>query len=548
MELYQFSTWMSNNYYEYIGPDKIKINGEEVEKKLNRATKKNAVNYLNEIGSYSNVYWDESYGKVFIETDRTGTFNREKNRFFEETGWELNILKTSYSDMVTKVRRLIYEFEGRYEFLKKVSRNVRRTGDPGWSRISFLGGGREVGRNSILIQTPESKVLLDCGIEMDSGEGPLLGPELSIDELDAVVVSHAHLDHSGSVAELYAKGYRGPVYATELTIVLMRLLKRDLYRLQENPGFNKGDIDTMINHSIPIKYREVKKIAPDIEIALRDAGHLPGSAGVFLTVNGKNVFYTGDFDNRNTKLLPPADYDLPELDVVITESTYSHESIPGQQKVETELLNTVEETLSRGGTPIISTFAVGRSQEILSLLNDRGYDDIYIDGMISEATKIVGSYPSYIKTNLDGGYNYVYSDSQRENALENGGIIVTTSGMLTGGPISYYLNRIGNDVNNTLILPGYMVEGTPGDKLKEGERKVEINGKEIMVEMDVKQIRFSGHADRSGIWNFLHKVKGEPMAFVLHGQEDGCISLSEEIEEKFGWFVTAPKNLDAFRI
>ncbi|OUJ19055.1 putative metal-dependent RNase containing RNA-binding KH domain [Methanonatronarchaeum thermophilum] len=538
---------MSNNYYEYIGPDKLKICGENVEKILNRSTTKEASKVINKIGSYNNVYWDESYGKVLVETNRTGTFEREKNRFFKETGWNLEIYKNPYSEMVNKVRRLIYEYEGRYEFLKKVSRNVRRAGDSSWIRISFLGGGKEVGRNSIFIQTPRSKVLLDCGINMKTSKGPLPAPEMDIKQLDAIVISHSHLDHTGGIAKLYAQGYRGPVYATEPTIALMRLLKRDLYRLKENPEFNKSSIDKMINHCIPIEYRDMKKIAPDIHMELYNAGHLPGSAGVLLDINGKQLFYTGDFDDRNTKLLPPADHDLPPLDVLITEATYSHESIPSQKKVERELIKTVDKTLSRDGTPIISTFAIGRSQEILSLLLENGYKNIYIDGMICEATKIVGSYPDYIKPNLDGEYQYIYSEKQREEAIENNGIIVTTSGMLTGGPIQYYLDHIGDKSKNTLILPGYMVENTPGNKLKEGENPIHINGKQLEIELEVKQIRFSGHADRSGLWSFLHKIEGSPETYVIHGEKENCEKLSQEINEKLGWSANAPKNLDAYR-
>ncbi|RZN60293.1 MBL fold metallo-hydrolase [Methanonatronarchaeum sp. AMET6-2] len=541
-----------SQHYEYIGPDKLKVCGEDADKNLDRIPTKMASELLSQVGSYSRVYWDESYGRAHVETDRTGSFQREKDWFFKETGWGLNVHSKARSEMVRKVRELIYEYEGRYEFLKTVSRNVNRTGDASWVRLSFLGGGREVGRNSILIQTPQSKVLLDCGVKMETSEGPLSAPELDIDTLDAIVVSHAHIDHTGEIATLVNRGYEGPVYATEPTLALMRLLKRDFYRLQREqtgkPGFNKSDIDRMLNHSIPTPYNEQKKIAPDIKLILYNAGHLPGSAGILLRVGNKNIYYTGDFSDRNDKLLPPANQDLPPLDVLITESTYSHESIPGQKKAESELINAVEETTKRGGIPVISTFAVGRSQEVLSLLADRGYEDIYVDGMITEATKIVGSYPEYIKPRLNGDYNWIYSDNQRQKAIRENAIIITTSGMLNGGPISYYLREIGDDDKNTLILPGYMVEGSQGRRLQEGEEKVVIDGEEIHVKMDVKQIRFSGHSDRSGIWSFLHNLNGEPKTFVIHGDKENCVRLTREIGEKLGWKAHAPHNLDAYRI
>jgi len=541
--------------FEHVGPDKLKIhsNKNNLDKKLNRKNKKESFEEIEKIGNFDEVYWDEAYGRAIVATNKKGTFEHSKEKFFEKTGWIMDIKKPSYSGTVSKVRELIYDAEGRYEFLKEVSRNVNRSVDNSWGRLTFLGGSKEVGRNSILLQTPSSNVLLDHGIGMESSQTPYMPPELCLDELDAIMLTHAHLDHSGNIANLYSKGYDGALYATEPTLSLIRLLKKDFYRIsRENSKtlFSKSDIDTMLKHSLPIRYGNSKEISPGVEATFIDAGHLPGSSGILLSIDGKNIFYTGDFDNRNTPLLSSCDFfDLPELDVLVMESTYAFEDIPSQKSVEDDLVEIVKKTLNRGGIPVISTFAVGRAQEVLSLLNNHDLSNrVYVDGMIRESTKIMRSYPEYIKPRLNFDINWIYSDEDRVEAIENDGIILTTSGMLTGGAVTYYLQKLGEDKKNSLILPGYMAENTPGRRAIKGAEKIEIGNTLLKLNLEVYHLRFSGHSDRSGIWNFIHNINGSPETFIVHGECKNCKKLAEEIKMKMGWDAKAPQNLDSFRL
>lgn len=544
--------------HEIIGPSKLQIKGKDKDKSLNRKKKDETRSFLENIGDIENIYWDESFGKAILETNRLGRFKKRRKDIFEKTGWKIEIRRPTSSGMVEKTRNLIYQSDGRYRFLKKIGRSIKGNDtETEWIRLSFLGGCREVGRNSILLQTNNSKVLLDHGISMDSGEPPLNAPELDLKELDSVLLSHSHLDHSGKIASLYENGYRGPLFATEPTLTLTRLLKKDAYKIsksrtkEEAVGYSPANIDEMLKHSIPLNYREKVEVAPDIAAKFFDAGHLPGSAGIYLEIdNDYNLFYTGDFDIRNSKLLQPADFDFDDLNTLVMESTYAYEEIPSRSEVEKDLVKIVRNTLDRNGTPIISTFAIGRSQEILSILNEYDVEaNVFVDGMIREATKIISSYPSYLKTNLNQKINFVYGEKDRIKAVRNSNtVILTTSGMLTGGAVQYYLEKLQKDKNSSLILPGYLAEGTPGRKIQNGDKKIEISGNEYDLELETYILRFSGHPDHSDLWNFLHEVGGKPNSFIIHGEGSGAKDFSDSIERKLGWDSFCPKNLDSFRL
>ncbi|PTD93614.1 hypothetical protein C9439_06065 [archaeon SCG-AAA382B04] len=539
---------------EFIGPAKLELRGE---KKLNREPKEEAKSFLKEIGSFKKIYWDEAYGKIILETKRTGTFRNNKKQIFEKTGWKPEIKRPTSSGMVEKTRKLMHEADGRHKFLKKISRDIRKTNqnEVRWIRLSFQGGCREVGRNLILLQTNNSRILLDHGIRMEDKIPPIRAPELDLDELDCVLLTHSHLDHSGKIASLYKQGFKGPVYATEPTITLSRLLKKDAYKIAKSQdrkiGYSHSDIDETIKHSIPVDYGEEVDVTNDVTATFLNAGHLPGSAGIYLKIGDNHkLFYTGDFDTRNSKLLPPSEFELKDLDTLIMESTYAYEEIPSRKKGEKQLVNIIKETLERGGTPIISTFAIGRAQEILSILEEFEIElEVYLDGMIREATKIVSSYPSFLKKRLNQKINHVYSQEDREEAItKSNSLVLTTSGMLTGGAVQYYLDKLEKDKNSSLILPGYLAEGTPGRELQEGNKQIEIAGNELNLKLQTYILRFSGHSDHSDLWNFLHNIKGNPQCFVIHGEESKSKDFSDSIKRKLNWNSNCPKNLDSFRL
>ncbi len=541
---------------EVIGPYELKVSGSEKDKKLTRESKKETKLFLKEIGDFDNVYWDESFGKAILETKKIGTFRDKKEKIFKETGWKVEIRKPNSSGTVKKTRKLIFESQGRYNFLKETGRKIRRkrNSKKDWARISFLGGCKEVGRNAFLLQTPSSRILLDYGMKMENRASPFFAPELDLEKLDCILLTHSHLDHSGKIASLYSNNFNGPLYATEPSIALSRLLKKDSYKISkgnEDIGYEPADIDKMISHSIPIEYNKKTRISPDVKATFYNAGHLPGSCGVLLEINNrKKIFYTGDFDTRNSKLLYPAEFDLPNLNALIMESTYAYENIPSTKKVEKKLINVIEETIDDGGTPIVSTFAIGRAQEIISIIDEfETKADIYLDGMIREATKIVSAYPSYIKNELNTEINFVYEEKDREEAItKNNSIVLTTSGMLSGGAVEFYLEKLEKDKNSSLILPGYLAEGTPGRKIQNGKKEIEINGNNYDLDLKTFVLRFSGDSDHSDIWNFLHNVKGNPKTFVVHGEKESTEKLAKSIKSKMNWEAYSPRNLDSFRI
>ncbi|OYT64878.1 hypothetical protein B6U74_04670 [Candidatus Bathyarchaeota archaeon ex4484_205] len=496
------------------------------------------------------VYFDESLGSVIIESKKE--FLGEE--FFLKTGWRPIFKYPSYSGIVRKVRSEIHEQNGRYSFLLRIGRRIR-TSTKRYDmlpRVSFLGGCREVGRSSSLVQTEESSVLVDYGISPSDYKYPHHLPELKLEEIDALILTHAHLDHAGGVFRLYSMGYDGPIYATEATISLMRLLALDLYKIgRDKIGFEKREIDRAIRKSIPIEYREEIDVAPDVSVELFDAGHIPGSSSVLLKIksNGKEkrFLFTGDINTKRSKLLEGADRSYPELDFIAIESTYSMETHPSRKKEEKKLIKAVLETYKRGGSSIVPSFGVGRGQEILLILQDYRVDiPIFVDGMIREATKIIQSHPEFLARDLrTENISWIWREKHREEAISERGIIVTTSGMLSGGPVIRYLKELGGDERNSIIITGYQAEGTLGRKILDGERKIRVDNENIELKAEVVEVTLSAHVDRPELFEYL-KNCGKPKVFTVHGERGHCEKFASEIRNKIGLSAVAPRNGDAY--
>ncbi|MHA1688563.1 MAG: beta-CASP ribonuclease aCPSF1, partial [Promethearchaeota archaeon] len=449
-------------------------------------------------------------------------------------------------------------------------------------RLTTLGGFREVGRSCILMQTRDSSVLLDAGLNVGNQNEKFPHfeiPEFSIRDLDAVVITHAHLDHCGMVPFLYKYGYRGPVYCTLPTRNLATMLQLDFVQICEKEGivppYSKRDVKTTVLHTIPLSWGKVTDIAPDIKLTLHNAGHILGSSMAHLHFGkgGFNFVYTGDFKFQKTRLLEKATIKFPRVEGLLLESTYGgpQDRIPSRQDSEKELRQIINSTIKKGGKILIPVLAVGRAQELIIVLEEfisKGLIDripIFLDGLIAEATAIHTAHPDFLSSDLrekilHQGKNPFLSDffttvnthQERQDILSGGPcIIMATSGMLMGGPSVEYLKGLAENKSNALIFVSYQVAGTLGNRIQKGFKEfqyVDERGRTQLVKLNLKIFTlegFSGHSSRSQISQFLRRIQPRPRIILTnHGEESKTISLSTMIHKKLRKATKAPRNCE----
>ncbi|MDW8063082.1 MAG: MBL fold metallo-hydrolase [Candidatus Caldarchaeum sp.] len=415
--------------------------------------------------------------------------------------------------------------------------------------IKFLGGALEVGRSAIQVTYKDTKILLDYGVMLnDHPEFPL---PVETKNLNAVVLSHSHLDHSGGIPLLYIN--RTPkLYMTSMTRDTAELLVHDFIKLSANYLlFDKTEVEKMIRNTKTVYYREPFAVG-DLEVELMDAGHIPGSAQVI--VNGdKTLVYTGDFTTVKTRMLDGADTTIGDVDAVIIESTYAHEDHRPRIDLEKEFVKACREVVENGGRVLVPAFSVGRAQEIISILAAHNFKHpVWLDGM---AKKTLEYYLSD-KRFIDGAEilekasrrtRFVKGKKGRIDALSEPGVIVTPAGMLKGGPALYYAPEIVEDEKSAVFLASFQIPGTPGEILLNQGRLVTdaINKPANCI---VKQFRFSGHAGRAQLHDYLRKIETHAHVFTMHGEPEMCKMLSDWARNELGLSGTAPSNGQTFTI
>jgi hypothetical protein len=545
----------------------------------------------------TDVHFDSNFGEAIIESVKPGMVigkaGKTLNEIKLQVGWIPRVMRTPpiSSKIVDSVRQLLLKSsDERREILRKVGKRIYRTPvgrDGTWIRVASFGGFREVGRSSSYLQTPESKVLIDCGINVAAGDNtnafPSLNlPEFNLQDLDAVVITHAHLDHCGFVPYLYYMGYEGPVYCTPPTRDLMFLLHWDYLDVIDKEGrelpYPRKFIKETVKHVIPLEYGEVTDIAPDIKLTMHNAGHILGSSIVHFHIGDGlyNLAYTGDLKFERSRLLEPASVRFPRLEALITESTYGgrRDVQPRRNEAEKVLMHIINETLNRGGKVVVPAFSVGRAQELMVALEDqmsRGViteSPVYLDGMIWEATAIHTTYPEYLNRELRDQifhkgknpftseiFQRVTSPEMRKEVMEGDPcIIISTSGMLTGGPVIEYLKNLAEDERNSLVFVGYQAEGSLGRRIQKGWKEIPMaeNGKTVMVKMNMQSHTvdgFSGHSDRNQLINYIRNIKPKPdKLFTVHGEESKCIELASSLYKVFRSESRAPQNFEIFRL
>jgi putative mRNA 3-end processing factor len=393
-------------------------------------------------------------------------------------------------------------------------------------RFSFHGATREVGRSCIEIASENRRFLLDCGIKIsENGTQYPIGCD-DPRSLDAVFISHAHLDHTGALPRFDHDGMNCPIISTHMTKVLTSLLLHDAFKIgklsHEQLGYEEEDIDSALRCMDNVDCRESGSIA-GVKYEYFDAGHIPGSALVKLDLEGKRLLYTGDFNPAETELLKGSATDFSDTDVLVMESTYGDRDHPSRYQTERRFINSIEETLVRGGKVLVPSFAVGRAQELLLVLAKKDWGvPVYIDGMALDATKIVLDLPDTLKDAkaLKDALSCVREVHKRDRNKLMGGpcIIVTTSGMLTGGPVMHYIKNIHSDPDSSILLTGYQAKETNGRLLLDNGY-VFVDGFKTSVKCSVDQFDFSAHAGAKELKDFVRKVSPQKM-FLVHGDPE----------------------------
>jgi KH/beta-lactamase-domain protein len=540
------------------------------------------------------ISFNPAFSEVVIEAIKPGLVigkgGETSKQIILKTGWTPNIIRapTSESKILKGLRNHLHKYSSeRKKILQETAKRIYREVDvkPGkeWVRLHALGGFREVGRSCIMIETPVTKILLDCGVNVANSDDPyplLESLNFPMSELDAVVVAHAHLDHSGMVPYLFKMGFKGPVYCTSPTRDLMSLLQFDyidvLVKEGKEPIYSERDIKEMAKYCIPRSFREVTDIAPDIRLTLHNAAHILGSSSVHLHIGegAHNLVYTSDFKYGFTRLFNNIDMKYPRLETLIIESTYGgrDDFMPRRLDAEENLIQIIKETVQTGGNVLIPVFSVGRAQEIMLILEqyykNNGLDaKVYVDGMTKEASAVHTAYPEYLRKSVQR--RTLQNDSpftsdlfqeatweKRDEIVKQGSaVILASSGMLTGGPSVEYLRKMAGDPNSTLVFVGYQGEGSPGRKIQRGVKTIPYVGqdkktKAMEVKIRIETVEgFSGHCDRNELSNYIRNLKPKPkLVLIDHGERSKCHEFAKYINNRYKINAMAPQNLDAVRL
>lgn len=513
----------------------------------------------------SEIFFDPALGEttVFVNDFRTLTeLNQLQIPLVEKTGWKLIYRRAPKNlKLLKSVNEILHSSsEDRMYFYKRVGEKIFRQKLSGSEEASIvcLGGFSEIGRSAMLIVTHESKILLDFGIKSYEHEDSDLLPRLDIygvgmNEIDAVIISHAHLDHCGAVPILCKYGYDGPVYCTEPTFPIMISILRDYVSRSKVPLYSTRDIETLITHVIPLNYSAVTDISPDVRITFANSGHMIGSASTHLHIgNGDhNIVYTADLKFGRQNTVDNAFWNFPRAETLVIESTNGNrdDKFVTREVAEETLVRSINSTIQEGGRLLIPVPILGLSQEIcvtlgmLRSINKINPDNIFVDEKIMEMFNFYEIYSDYLSRALKQRISDQTEDPIFINSLVKlepsikweRSIILCPSSMLTDGPSVTYLNQIANDCLSKVILLSEQFQSTVGKLLQEGERNITIGGKNLDIKCNVDVIPgFSIHSDYNQLLAYINRLKPKLKKVITnHGEGKKCQNLSNSINKIF---------------
>ncbi|MCH7561430.1 MAG: MBL fold metallo-hydrolase [Nitrosopumilus sp.] len=419
--------------------------------------------------------------------------------------------------------------------------------------VKVLGAANEVGRSGFLVNCNGTNLLLDYGVLFGRrGTPPGYPVHVKPKDLDAIIITHAHLDHSGYVPSLFVSG-NTDVYATPPTFDLSKLLIEDMLKIEKNSHpFDLPELNNMMKNAKEIGFKQ-KIIKGNATFELRESGHVIGGSTILVESEKKRIFYTGDIKTNGSRMIREMDLDIGEIDLLITESTYAKTEQKPRKESEKELIEFANEVMDRKGILFIPSFSVERSQEIACILKSVNFKHkIIMDGMALKVNEIMFRHLDYLRdpkvfSEAINSSTAIREHSERKRAMNDPCVVISPAGMLVGGNAVFYLQNLAFDDKNGIALVSYQGEGTPGKKLLE-TGKVSSRGRDVNVTAEVKQFEFSGHADRNELFDMIKKIKGNPKVWAIHGDSESCDMFAKEIHEKFGLETYAPAVNDTITV
>jgi len=559
-------------------------------------TEKTIRGLVPEEAGITGIIFDIQRSSVIVEAKKPGLVIGKQgsvlNDIKKSTFWSPGVRRSPIipSKITEKIRSVLYANNTyRRKFLNDIGKKIFTDWNPEkmdmWVRLTYLGSGRQVGRSCLLLHTPNSKILLDCGINPAIAEGPEKFPYLNVPEIgdlnsiDAIILSHAHTDHCGLIPYLYKMGFRGPVYMTEPTRDIAALLALDYigvaYKQAASPLYKAEDIKEMVRHSICLDYGEVTDITPDIRITFYNAGHVLGSSQVHINIgNGlHNFVYGADTKYGKTRLLDPAVNIFPRVETLTIESTYGakEDILPPRRETEDKFIEMAKRTIERNGKILLPELGLGHAQETILRVEEAVRTGklpkvpVYIDGMVWDITAIHTAYPDFLSAAVR---NQVFQDNnpfaseilkrvgspvERKEVIEGGPcIIIATSGMLVGGASVEYFRHFADNPNNLIIFGCYQAIGSVGRQVQEGNKEVTLDkdGQRVSVKLEVQTLNgLSSHSGRNELLQYISRMNPKPKKIIInHGEVSKCLDLASTLYKLNRVETIVPRNLETIRM
>ena len=453
-------------------------------------------------------------------------------------------------------------------------------------KITFIGADHEVTGSCHVIQACDKNILIDCGMEQGTDDYENQELPMNVPDIDYVLLTHAHIDHSGLLPLIYARGFRGSIFATEATVDLCRIMLKDSAHIQETeaewknrkakragkelvePMYTLNDAEGVLEFLVPCNYDDKIELAPGIDVRFSDAGHLLGSASIEMWITEgpytRKIVFSGDIGNVNRPIIKDPKY-ITEADYVVMESTYGdryHNTSVDYVKVLAEI---TQRTFDRGGNVVIPSFAVGRTQELLYFIReikekkliDRPFD-VYLDSPLAiESTNIFGKnthecFDEEAMKFIDAGINPLVFEglkfattseaSKMINFDNKPKVIISASGMCEAGRVRHHLKHNLWRPECTILFVGYQAVGTTGRAIVEGAKEIKLFGEPIQVSAEIAQLPgASGHADREGLVKWINSFEKKPQkVFIVHGEDSVCDSFAALLHDAYGYDTLAP--------